>query len=185
MGKVILDMSMSLDGYIATADGKDGGLNDWYFSPPEKSKAIVDEMMRDLGVIIMGRKTFDEGDAHNAFDDSPFKIPHFILTHRPRETKDSNGSSYTFVTDGIESALKQAQAVVKDGFYIAIGGGARVAQQYLEAGLVDEIQIHQVHVLFGSGVRLFGDSGMEATPLERVRVIDSRGVTHLKYRIVK
>ena len=185
MGKVILDMAMSLDGCIATSAGEDGGLNDWYFSPPEPSKPVVDEMMRELGVIIMGRTTFDQGDAFNAFDDSPFKIPHFILTQRPRETKESNGSTYTFVTDGIESALSQAQAAVKDGCYIAIGGGASVAQQYIQAGKVDEIQIHLIPILMGNGIKLFGESGMNAIPLESTRVIDSTGVTHLKYRIVK
>lgn len=185
MAKLMIDVSMSLDGCVATHDGQDGGLNDWYFSPPEPSKPIVDEMMRELGVIIMGRTTFDQGDEFEAFDDSPFKIPHFILTHRPREKKVSNGSSYTFVTDGLESALKQAQDVIADGTYIAIGGGASVCQQYLEAGLVDEIQIHLVHKLLGNGIKLFGESGLDAIPLELVRLVDSVGVTHLHYKVVK
>jgi dihydrofolate reductase len=118
-------------------------------------------------------------------DDPPFGVPVFVLTHHPRETvTKQGGTSFTFVTDGIEAALDQARAAAgeKD---VAIAGGASVAQQYLKAGLLDEIQIHVAPVLLGDGVRLFEDLGAEPAQLELTRVIDSPAATHLKYRVVK
>jgi dihydrofolate reductase len=94
------------------------------------------------------------------------------------------GTSFTFVTDGIEAALAQAEAAAGDKD-IAVGGGADVAQQYLRAGLLDEIQIHLVPVLLGDGVRLFHNLAADQARLEVTRVVDSPAVTHLKYRVVK
>jgi dihydrofolate reductase len=110
----------------------------------------------------------------------------FILTHHPREpvTKEG-GTTFTFVTDGIESALEQARAAA-GGKDVAIGGGANVAQQYLAAGLLDELHIHLVPVLLGGGVRLFENHvGDEAPAIECMQVIESPAVTHLTYRVVK
>jgi dihydrofolate reductase len=142
----------------------------------------------------MGRRMFSGGqgaweDDPNADgwwgDDPPFRHPVFILTHQPREpvTK-QGGTTFTFVTDGIESALEQAQAAAADKD-VAVGGGANVAQQYLRAGLLDELQIHLVPVLLGSGVRLFEHLSSEQVELEGTRVVESRAVTHLRYRVVK
>jgi dihydrofolate reductase len=109
----------------------------------------------------------------------------FILTHHAREpvTK-QGGTTFTFVTDGIESALEQARAAAGDK-NVAVGGGASVVQQYLNAGLLDEFQIHVAPVLLGDGVRLFDHPGSEQVELECTRVIGSPAVTHLKYRVVK
>jgi dihydrofolate reductase len=118
-------------------------------------------------------------------DDPPFHHPVFILTHHPREpvTKEG-GTTFTFVTDGIESALEQARAAAGDKD-VAVGGGADVAQQYLKAGLLDELQIHIVPVLLGGGVRLFDNLDPDDVELEVTGVIESPAVTHVRYRVVK
>jgi dihydrofolate reductase len=111
-------------------------------------------------------------------------MPVFVLTHHARETLIKGETTFTFVTDGIGSALEQARAAAgeKD---VVVAGGANVAQQYLKAGLLDELQIHLVPVLLGRGVRLFDHLGTEQVELECTRVIDSPAVTHLRYRLVK
>jgi dihydrofolate reductase len=119
-------------------------------------------------------------------DDPPFHHPVFILTHHARKpvTKEG-GTTFTFVTDGIEAALEQARAAAGDKD-VAVGGGANVAQQYLRAGLLDELQIHVVPVLLGDGVRLFENHlGSQQGELECTRVIESPAVTHLRYRVVR
>jgi dihydrofolate reductase len=116
-------------------------------------------------------------------DEPPFGVPAFVLTHHSRETLEKQGgTSFTFVTDGIEAALDQARAAAGDR-NVAVAGGADVAQQYLRAGLLDELQIHVVPMLLGAGVRLLDDLAGGPTQLELVRVIDSPAVTHLKYRV--
>jgi dihydrofolate reductase len=108
-----------------------------------------------------------------------------VLTHTEREllAKDG-GTTFTFVTDGVESAVEQAKAAAGDKD-VGIGGGASVAQQCLRAGLLDELQIHVAPLLLGGGVRLFDDLGSEQIELEPTRVIESPGVTHLRYRVVR
>jgi dihydrofolate reductase len=143
----------------------------------------------------MGRRMFSGGegpweDDPNADgwwgDDPPFHHPVFILTHHARKpvTKEG-GTTFTFVTDGIEAALEQARAAAGDKD-VLVGGGANVAQQYLRAGLLDELQIHVVPVLLGDGVRLFENHlGSQQGELECTRVIESPAVTHLRYRVVR
>ncbi|SRR5712692_3254295 len=204
MGKVILDMSMSLDGFIAGPnDGVerplgDGGerLHDWIFggktdrtgSAPRGSAGnprdaeVMDEAFKTLGAVIMGRRWFEIGEGPWG-DNPPFQVPCFVLTHDAHEKLVKGATTFTFVTDGIESALKQAQAAAGDK---NVGvGGANTAQQYLSAGLLDEIQIHLAPVLLGEGCRLFEHIGTEHIELERTRVIESPGVTHLWFRVVK
>jgi dihydrofolate reductase len=156
---------------------------------------ILEESLRNTGATVMGRRMFSGGegpwsDDPNADawwgDDPPFHHPVFILTHHAREpvTK-QGGTTFTFVTDGIESALEQAQAAAGDKD-VAVGGGANVVQQYFKAGLLDELEIHLVPVLLGDGVRLFENHlGPERRKLESTRVIASPAVTHLRYRVVK
>jgi dihydrofolate reductase len=110
-------------------------------------------------------------------------VPVFVLTHHARETVvKRGGTSFTFVTDGIEAALEQARAVAEDKD-VALAGGATVVQQYLKAGLLDELQIHVVPVLMGGGVSLFGSLGIDPVELEATRVIESPMVTHLKFSL--
>jgi dihydrofolate reductase len=118
-------------------------------------------------------------------DDPPFHHPVFVLTHHAREpVTRQGGTTFTFVTDGIESALERARAAAGDKD-VAVGGGANVAQQYLAAGLLDELQIHVVPVLLGGGVRLFDRGAGAGRELECTRVVESPAVTHLRYRVVK
>jgi dihydrofolate reductase len=117
-------------------------------------------------------------------EEPPYHGPVFVLTHHARGPLTKGETTFTFVTDGIESALEQAMAAA-GGKDVALGGGANVAQQYLAAGLLDELQIHLVPVLLGGGVRLFEDLGPGHRELECTRVIESPAVTHLRYRVVK
>lgn len=186
VAKVLLDMAISLDGFIVGPNGADGGLYDWYFAPAESMDAgnqqIIAELLETTGAIIMGRNTYGVGDTQDAFEEQPYKVAHFILTHNAQARIEQGGASYTFVTDGIESALTQAQAAAGDR-YAVIGGGADTAQQYLNAGLVDEIQLHVVPVLLGDGLRLF-NADTVPPKLECTRVIEGAGgVVHLRYRV--
>ena len=175
MGKVFLDMAMSLDGFVSGPEGEDGGLHDWYFSPAGAGPVVLDELLQSIGAMVLGKGVF--GDQPDGFD-TPYKVPHFVLSHEPRQRIDRDGASFSFVSNGIESALGQAKTAAGDKD-VCIAGGANTARQYLQAGLVDELQLHLVPVLFGAGLRLF--EGVEMK-LERIRVLESPQVTHLKFR---
>jgi dihydrofolate reductase len=216
MGKLTLDISMSLDGFVAgpnqTLDEPlgEGGeqLHEWVVATASwrerhgKSAGetnvdseVVDEAIRTTGATVMGRRMFSGGEGPWEDDpkadgwwgdDPPFRHPVFILTHHDREpvTK-QGGTTFNFVTDGIEAALEQARAAAGDKD-VGVGGGANVVQQYLRAGLLDEMQIHVVPVLLGDGVRLFENHlDADQLELERTRVVESPAVTHLRYRVVK
>jgi dihydrofolate reductase len=155
---------------------------------------LVSESLAATGAVVMGRKMFSGGegpwkDDPNADgwwgDDPPFRVPVFILTHHEREpVEKQGGTSFTFVTDGIESALEQARAAAGDRD-VTIGGGAEVVQQYLAAGLVDECQLHLAPVFLGAGVRLFERLGVSPPRLEPTRVVESPQATHVRYRVVR
>jgi dihydrofolate reductase len=111
-------------------------------------------------------------------------LPVFILTHYPRDPVEmEGGTTFHFVTDGIESALEQAREAA-GGKDVMLWGGGNIAQQYLAAGLLDELELHVVPVLLGDGVRLFDNLGDAEVQLEQVRAVEAPGVTHLKYRVV-
>lgn len=191
MSKVLLDMSMSLDGFIAGANvskeypmGVNGEtLHTWMFSTPkDKVDADVErEMFERTGAVILGNRTFEIG--VDLWGDVPFPVPSFVLTHKKREALIKKSGAFTFVTDGIESALRQAQAVAGDKDVRLMG--ADIAQQFLSAGLVDEIQINHVPILLGDGVRLFEHLGVKNSQLEKDRVLDSPHATHIRYRVLK
>jgi dihydrofolate reductase len=155
------------------------------------SSAVVEETLENVGATIMGRNMFgggpgpwDERDPWGGWwgDDPPFHHPVFVLTHHEREPLEKEGgSSFTFVTDGIESALAQAKQAA-GGKDVALGGGAEVAQQYLAAGLIDEMLLHVVPILLGSGARLFDNLEAADVGLEQVRVVEAPDVAHLIYR---
>jgi dihydrofolate reductase len=213
MGRLTLDISMSLDGYIAGPNqtlelplGQGGEqLHEWVLGlaawrerhglsggETNRDAEVVEESIAAVGATVMGRRMFSGGsgpwtDDPNADgwwgDDPPFRHPVFILTHHPRETvTKQGGTTFNFVTEGIEAALDQAREAAGDKD-VAVAGGANVVQQYLTAGLLDELQIHVVPVLLGGGVRLFAD-GAETVGLESTRVIESPSVTHLRYRVL-
>jgi dihydrofolate reductase len=154
---------------------------------------VVEEGIAGVGATVMGRRMFSGGEGPwesdpNADawwgDDPPFHHPVFVLTHHEREPlAKEGGTTFMFVTDGIESALEQARAAAGDKD-VAVAGGAEVVQQYLAAGLIDEMRLHVAPLLLGDGVPLFAGPLPDAPrTLERVRVIESpTGVTHLTYR---
>jgi dihydrofolate reductase len=179
MGTVFLDMVMSLDGFVAGPNNDDSGLHDWYFAPSGNAVGVIDELLNTIGAMIIGKRSF--GDQPDGFD-TPYKVPHFVLTHTPRQTVRNGDVSFIFIADGIASALAQAQAAAGEKA-VCVAGGAMTAQQFLNAGLVDELQIHMVSKLLGSGLRLF-EHGAPLN-LERTRVLESPGVTHLRFRVLK
>jgi dihydrofolate reductase len=217
MGKLRVDISMSLDGFVAGPNqsleeplGKGGQrLHEWAVAlaawrerhglpggDTNPDSEVVEETVRNTGATIMGRRMFSGGagpweDDPNADgwwgDDPPFHHPVFVLTHHARDpvTK-QGGTSFNFVTGGIEAALEQARAAAGERD-VAVGGGATAVQQYLKAGLLDELQVHVVPVLLGSGARLFEkhlDAGQGEVELTRV-VQSPAGVVHLAYRVPK
>ena len=179
MGKVLLDMAMSLDGIVGGSNDEDNGLYNWYFTPAGNATIVIDELLQSIGAMIIGRRTF--GDQPDGFD-TPYQVPHFVLSHTARPTVAKGGTTFIFVDTGIESALAQAQAAAGEKA-VCVAGGIATAQQFLKAGLIDELQLHLVSVLLGEGRRLF-DHGAPMK-LERTRVIESPGVTHLRFRVVK
>jgi dihydrofolate reductase len=156
-----------------------------------ESTPVLEEQLANIGAGLMGRKMFgpvgggDWGDGswHGWWgDEPPFHYPVFVLTHHEREPLELLGTTFYFVTDGIESALDQAKEAAGDQ-NVKLSGGAEVARQYLAAGLIDEMELHVVPVLLGSGERLL--DGLGDLELEQVRAVEAPGVTHLKYRVVK
>jgi dihydrofolate reductase len=215
MGKLILDITMSLDGFVAGPNqtleeplGKGGerlhewvyGLKSWRESHGEPGgetspdDEIFEEHFQSVGAFIMGRRMYSGGtgpweDDPNADgwwgDEPPFGVPVFVLTHHAREpVEKKGGTTFTFVTEGPEAALAQAQAAAGDR-PVSVAGGADVVQQFLRAGLLDELQVHVSPLLLGDGVRLFDELGEARPELEVTRVVESPKVTHLKYRAVK
>jgi dihydrofolate reductase len=203
VGKVNADISISLDGFIAGPnDGPGNGLGDggevlheWLYGLKSwrephgleggttgRDAEILDEAMSAAGAVVVGKRMFDCAEGWG--DDPPFRVPVFVVTHHPREREDKGETSFTFVTNGIDSALELARAAAGDQD-VSVAGGASIIQQYLSAGLLDEIQIHLVPVLLGQGRRLFENMGSGHIELETTRVIESPSVTHLKFRVVR
>ncbi|MGH3129379.1 MAG: dihydrofolate reductase family protein [Gaiellaceae bacterium] len=202
MSKVVADITTSLDGFVAGPnDGPevplgDGGerLHQWVYDlaswrephgltggKTNRDSEVLDEAFRTAGAIVVGRRMFDN--ARGWGDNPPFHMPVFVLTHEVREkAAKEGGTTFTFVSDGVESALEQAKAAAGDK-NVGVGGGANTIQQYLKAGLLDEIQIHIAPLLLGAGVRLFDHLGTAHIELETTRVIDSPDVTHLRFRV--
>ena len=194
MAKVVLEMSMSLDGYTAGPDvspeepmGRGGEqLHEWMFEgrSGEESERYQIEHFRDIGAVIVGRRMADLGIVHWG-DEPVFHAPVFVVTSRPAETiVKAGGTSYIFVTGGVDDALGRArEAAGSSG--IMIGGGANVAQQYLQAGAVDELRLHLIPVILGDGGRLFGDGPSTSVPLRPIEVTDTPRATHLTYEVVR
>jgi len=174
------------------------GLGIWRESHGEQggevneSSRIVEESRQNIGAAVMGRNMFGPpgggswGDEEwNGWwgDDPPYHYPVFILTHHARDPVEmEGGTTFHFVTDGIESALEQARAAA-GGKDVMLWGGAQAVQQYLAAGLLDVLELHVVPVLLGDGARLFDNLGGADVQLEQIRSVEAPGVTHLKYRV--
>ncbi|MEU0198709.1 MULTISPECIES: dihydrofolate reductase family protein [unclassified Streptomyces] len=201
MGRVICDITVSVDGYAAGVGqseerpfGDDGGdgtgnrLHAWMFETPDENRAEI-EAMTAAGAFVMGRNMF--GPVRGAWDrrwngwwggDPPFHAPVFVLTHHPREPEPMDGgTTYHFVTDGIASALERARTAAGGGDVLVLGGATTV-NQYLAAGLVDELRLHIVPLTLGAGTRLF--DGVPPLDLEQVASRSARQVTHVRYRVL-
>jgi dihydrofolate reductase len=189
--KVYAEMTMSLDGFITepnvpvgNALGDDPGrLHDWMFARrTEADAAVRDELYARSGAVVIGRRMFDVG-VEPWGDPPPFGMPVFVVTRERRDPMPmQGGTTYTFVTGGIEAALEQGRAAAGDKD-VGIWGGGRVTSEALKAGLLDEIQIHLVPMLLGDGRRLFvgvDDRGIE---LERTRTIETANATHLTFKV--
>jgi len=198
VGNVVLDMSMSLDGFIAGPDdgpdhglGVDGhrlhawlaegdGIDPLSYRPDDASAVVFDEMMA-TGAVLVGRRTFDiaghwDGDHHDG-------VPIFVPTHHPPDDPPTGAATITYVTDGIASAASQARAAAGDRNVMF--HGAETAQDALRAGVLDEMELHVMPVLLGRGRRLFDHLGADHIELELTRSIDAPGVTHLHYRVLR
>jgi dihydrofolate reductase len=211
MGSVTCQISISLDGFVAGPDQSldnplgVGGmrLHQWLFDTASwreqhgqaggartADSEVVDEVVRNVGAYIMGRKMFGGGDGpwNKTWrgwwgEEPPYHVPVFVLTHHPREPLSmQGGTTFTFVTDGAASALDQARSAA-GGKDISIAGGAHTVQQYLAAGMLDELYLHIVPVILGAGERLLENVGDPT--LQPVQVIASPAVTHIKYRVVR
>jgi dihydrofolate reductase len=213
MARLRFQISMSLDGFIAGPNQStenplgEGGmqLHQWAFAlaawrephgqeggEVNASTDVIEESLENVGATVMGRNMFGGSgpwgeDPWDGWwgDDPPFHTPAFVLTHHRREPlAKAGGTTFNFVTDGVESALEQARTAAA-GKDVALGGGANVAQQYLRAGLIDELQIHLVPVLLGDGARLFENIMPTKLGLEFIGAVEAPGVVHLTYRLVK
>jgi dihydrofolate reductase len=204
MGKVRTGHSTSLDGFIAGPnDGPEAPLGDggerllaWYscgdteyrlpstemvFKVSPLSAELLRETRRTTGALVTGRRTFDLTNGWGGRH--PLDVPVFVVTHTGPQEWVSEGSPFTFVTDGLESAIEQAKAVAGDKDVGVVG--ASLVQQCIRAGLLDEIHVDLVPVLLGDGVRLFDHLGTEPIELESTRMLEGAGVTHLTFRVVK
>jgi dihydrofolate reductase len=212
MSQLRLNMMMSLDGFVAGPEQSEenpfgvGGmrLNEWLFplkafremqgekgGEVNASTPIVEGWMDNIGATVMGRNMFGGGpgpwgtDPWNGFwgEDPPYHHPVFVITHHAREPLEMQGGTiFHFVTDGIESALKQAKQAA-EGRDVSLGGGAAIVQQYLAAGLLDEMLISIVPVLLECGARLFQDLGSDLPELEQTQAVEAPGITHIRYRV--
>lgn len=197
MATVIAEMSMSLDGFVADPSDQVGPLFDWYsngevevptafpdrwtFRTSEASARYLRESMQRIGALVAGRRLFDVGGWGQT--GHPWGKPVFVVTHTVPEgwPREDQPVPFTFVTNGVESAVKQAKAAAGDG-WVGVAG-PNVAQQCLQAGLLDEIRVNLVPVLFGAGIRYFGNLPDPPLALEEPSVVEGTGVTHLCYRV--
>ncbi|MFC4147932.1 dihydrofolate reductase family protein [Micromonospora mangrovi] len=188
MARVLLDVTMSLDGFMAGPRVSaahpmgEGGLrlHEWIFNTAtsEVDAEIAREMQATTGAVVLGRRTFDVG--IGVWNDTPFPAPCFVLTHDPLAERVEKGGTFTFVTD-VHDAHARATAAAGERDVRLMG--AEVAQQFLAAGLVDEIRVQLAPVLLGAGRRLFDNLGDAHIELDRLGTVESPYVTHLRFRV--
>lgn len=196
MSIVACDITVSADGYVAGPNqdldnpiGEGGGrLHAWVFDPTPEDQRIIDEWQQPAGAYVMGRNMF--GPSRGEWDldwtgwwgpEPPYGVPVFVLTHHEREPLVMGATTFHFVTGGIEAALDEARAAAGDR-QVAVAGGASTVNQYLAAGLIDQLHLHIAPVIFGGpGERLF--EGVPTTELEPVQVLGSPQVSHVKYAV--
>ncbi|MBB6670973.1 dihydrofolate reductase family protein [Cohnella nanjingensis] len=186
MGSVFLDISMSLDGFIAGRDDVVQPLHEWivdFQTGIFKKSEVMSELFERTGAIVAGRRVYEIASGWGG--NHPIRgVPVFVLSHDLPENVPQGGTPFTFVSEGIEAAIREAKAAAGDKDVYVLGGAA-VAQQCLQASLLDEIQVHIAPVLLTEGIRLFDHIGSERIRLETNRILESQGITHLQYRIAK
>ena len=184
MGKVIFGMTLSLDGFV---QDKNGDVSRLYsdMEALQNSESLQDSM-RNTGAVVMGRHAFEMGDPDEYADNYEYQAPIFVLTHEPpqKQPKQNDRLTFTFVSDGVESAIRQAKAAAGDK-NVTVIGGASTAQQLISAGLVDEIEIDIMPILLGQGLRLFEHIGAEPIELEKISVSEVNSRTQLRFRVIK
>ncbi len=196
MGQVEVEISMSVDGFITGPNEEGAGLGEggeilhaWFREDSDGPRLLDDARFATSGAVITSRKIYDgtEGwgdDGTEGWgDDGFYRMPVFVLTHRPHDVVVKGETTFTFVTDGIESAIAQARAAAGDK-KVHVMGGASVIQQALQAGLVDSLHLHVAPVVLGAGTRLF-DNLTDPIELERTEVVESQFGTHLRFRVRK
>ena len=189
MGMVEVDISMSVDGFVTGPNVDehpglgDGGevLHDWFWKDPDRQRLLDDALFATAGAVVTSRKVYDLTGGWG--EDGLYGMPVFVLTHRAHEVVRKGKTTFTFVTDGIESAIAQARAAAGDK-KVHIMGGATVVQQALAAGVVDSLHLHVAPVVLGAGTRLF-DNLSGPIALERTEVVESERATHVRFRITK
>jgi dihydrofolate reductase len=211
MSKLRFEISISLDGYVAGPNQSEenplgeGGeqLHEWVFplaawrephgregGEVNASSPLVEESQSGVGAVLMGRGMFGGGPGPWGDEpwqgwwgeEPPFRTPVFVLTHHEREPLTLGATTFSFVTDGIESALEQARAAAGERD-VHLAGGAEIARQYLSARKIDQMQLNVVPLLLGDGARLFEDGAGGGCELEQILVVEAPGVTHLRYRV--
>lgn len=188
MGVVEVDISMSIDGFVTGPDERGAGLGTggdvlhyWFTKDPSGPQLLDDALFATSGAVVTSRKIYDG--THGWGDTGFYRMPVFVLTHRAHEVVVKGETTFTFVTDGIESAIAQALVAARDR-KVHIMGGASVAQQALRAGLVDSLHLHVAPVVLASGTRLFDDLTGPIT-LERTEIVESQYATHLRFRVIR
>ena len=184
MSRVIVGMTSSLDGFVADPGG---GVDRLY---PDlaalQNTPYMNALIEETGAVLMGRRAFEMGDPDGFVGNYEFQVPIFVLTHHAPAVhpKQDERLTFTFVTDGVESAVKQAKAAAGDKS-VTVVGGASVIQQLLRAGLVDELRVDYMPVLLGVGLRPFDDAGLGDVELEKIGVLEEGARTSLRFRVKK
>ena len=199
MSLVTTDMSVSLDGFTSGPKDLDAGFDrvqEWIMEAyswreqqgieggeSNRDSEIFAEKVDQTGAYVMGRGMFDVGEEPWG-DEPPFHAPVFVVTHHARDALVKEGTTFNFVTDGVERAVEQARSAAGDK-NVAVAGGANVVQQVLRGGWLDQLQLHISPVLLGDGMRLFDAADHDHIELTRTRVVETDGVTHIQFDVVR
>jgi len=190
MSKVIYNMSMSLDGYVRAANptaaeplGPGGErVHEWYFGADPKNRDFASRMINSIGAVVCGRTTYETSQWGTDGPTGPRRLPTFVVTHKAPDSSPRDGV-YTFVTDGVADAVRAARKTAGDKD-VSVMGGPDVGTQALAAGVVDEVIVSIVPVLFGDGLSMFATLPAQVQ-LEKTSVIETADATHIVYRVVK
>ena len=184
MARVIVGMTTSLDGFVADQSGSAGRL--YPDLAALRGTSYMNNLIEETGAVLMGKRTFEMGDPDSYVGDYEFQVPIFVMTHEPPHVMPAQDEhlTFTFVTDGVESAIAQTTAVAREKT-VQVVGGVSVTRQLLHPGLVDELRLDVMPVLLGSGLRFFENTGLERVELEKIGVQEVGARTSLSFRVTK